>query len=645
MRGEFGRLLHGIKYWWDRRSLQTRLIAASILIVLIPGLIVSVYSFRAINETYIGDTLKKSENLLEMEQLHISNQVEVLERAAQLAISDRDVINYLTSDTDPNTQELIEFNESAFANLTRIQVNNPNIEHLRLFSSSRQVYEIWPIIFREDRVRKEPWFPKAAGLGDQELWVFQHSDPDIMQRFSPRAPDTTPKVSLLREMNIPAGHHAGLIQVDMLLTHFTSKTFSGRQDNESQMYLIDSDLELFTNKNNRLGKTSPGLTGAIQSRVRMLRDTNKWNQEYRENGKSYLLTYRKLEQIDGYLLNVVSLEGVLRDISTIRNMIIGANVGFIVLVTLIAYILNAFILKNLKRLTETMKKVRKGELNTGIEIRGGGEVGELAHHFNKLMRTINELIAQSVRKQALSKEAELRTLHNQIDSHFLYNTLENIKMLAEMENQYKISDALTSLGGMMRYNFKWSGEYVKLKDEIRHIQNYIEVMNIRFEEPVKLQLEIPDEYMELEVLKVSLQPIVENSVKHAWGEQDGSSDHRITIRAEESGGGRVQISITDNGKGIPEDRLALLNQRCEEAGHERSGFASSASISSTELKAGVGGIGLLNVHQRLRLFYGPEFGLRVESEEGRYTTVNLSIPKRLLTGGGIHHAETIIDRG
>ncbi|MNK21831.1 Sensor histidine kinase YehU [compost metagenome] len=637
------RLLHTIKYWWDRRSLQSRLIVASILIVLIPGLIVSVYSFREINQTYIDDTVKKSENLLEMEQLHISNQVEVMERAAQLAISDRDVINYLTSERDPNTEELIDFNANAFANLTRLQVNNPNIEHLRLFSSSRQVYEIWPIIFREARVKREPWFPKAKLLGDQEMWVFQHNDPDIMQRFTAQEPESVPKVSLLREINIPAGHHAGLIQIDMLLTHFTSKTFSAKQDNESQMYLIDDNFELFHSKNNVMGSRSPRLSEAVRDRFRRLRNQGEWNSEYKENGKSYLLTYKKLDQVNGYLVNVVSLEGVLKDISSTRNKIIGANIGFLILVTLIAYILNAFILKNLRRLTETMKKVRKGEMSTGIDIRGGGEVGELAHHFNKLMKTINELIAQSVRKQALTKEAELRTLHNQIDSHFLYNTLENIKMLAEMEDQRTISDALTSLGGMMRYNFKWSGEYVKLRDEIRHIENYVEVMNIRFEQPIQLKLEIPAEFLELEVLKVSLQPIIENAVKHAWKETEEQEEREILIRASEEGPGTVLVSITDNGEGIPAGRLAGLNQSLAKVNHEGPGFTSYSAIPLAKEGPRVGGIGLFNVHQRIGLYYGPEYGLHISSEEGKYTAVFMRIPKLLLTGGDGHHAE-FIDR-
>ncbi|MGV2644304.1 HAMP domain-containing protein, partial [Clostridium perfringens] len=136
-----------------------------------------------------------------------------------------------------------------------------------------------------------------------------------------------------------------------------------------------------------------------------------------------------------------------KNVSKAQGLIIAEYIVVIFLWSMITYYLNSIIRKRLRRLTETLKRVRKGEVTATIAIQGGGEVGELAHHFNKLIRTINELIAQGVRKQAVTKEAELRTLHSQIDSHFLYNTLENIKMLAEIEGQRTISDALTSLGG------------------------------------------------------------------------------------------------------------------------------------------------------------------------------------------------------
>jgi two-component system sensor histidine kinase YesM len=620
-------LWHSFSYWWGRRSLQSRLIAAYVFIVLGPCMLVSVYSYKAINNTYLRDAVEKNDYLSQMEKLHIHNQIEAMERAAQMAYSDAEVEKFLANETEPQLVDLVDFNTNAYVNMTRIQFNNPNIEHLRLYSRSNKVHEIWPIIFREERVSSTPWFQKALQLKGQEYWSFQKNDPDLMQRYSGAPTESLPKVSLLREKSRPADNHIGMVQVDMLLSRFTPKTYTDVRDNQTQMFLVDSELQLFTRPDNSFLQDNLEMADMIAERYKQFRETGEWDSNYSENGKSFLLINTPLERIDAYLLNVVSMEGVMKDISRTRNLIIGANVGFITLLTLIAYVTNAFILKNLRRLTETMKKVRRGEAYTGIMIRGGGEVGELAHHFSKLMNTINTLVAQAVSKQALSKEAELRTLHNQIDAHFLYNTLENIKMLAEIENQRTISDALTSLGGMMRYNFKWSGEYVKLRDEVRHIENYIEVMNIRFEYPVKLVLHIEPRYLELEVLKMSLQPIVENSVKHAWcDEKENLQDPNIHIHISETEGD-ICIELRDNGIGLTPERLVALNEaiyakdeRCESASEQR------------DVDRRTGGIGLRNVHQRLQIFYGDEYGLVVQSEAGSWTMVRLTLPKVLLTG-------------
>lgn len=620
-------LWHSFSYWWGRRSLQSRLIAAYVFIILGPCLLVSVYFYESINNTYLRDAVEKNDYLLQMEKLHIYNQVEAMERAAQMAYSDADVEEFLANETEPQLVDLINFNTNAYVNMTRIQFNNPNIEHLRLYSRSNKVHEIWPIIFREERVSSKPWFQKALQMKGQEYWSFQKSDPDLMQRYLGSPEESLPKVSLLREKSRPADNYIGMVQVDMMLSRFTPKTYTDVRDNQTQMFLVDSELQLFTRPDHSFLQNNLKMADMIAERYKHFRETGEWDSDYSENGRSFLLINTPLERIDAYLLNVVSMEGVMKDISRTRNLIIGANVGFITLLTLIAYVTNAFILKNLRRLTETMKRVRRGEAYTGIMIRGGGEVGELAHHFSKLMNTINTLVAQAVSKQALSKEAELRTLHNQIDAHFLYNTLENIKMLAEIENQRTISDALTSLGGMMRYNFKWSGEYVKLRDEIRHIENYIEVMNIRFEYPVKLVLYIEPRYLELEVLKMSLQPIVENSVKHAWcDEKENLQDPNVHIHISEAEGD-IFIELRDNGIGLTPERLHALNEaiyakdeRCE----------SSAEQRDTDHRTG--GIGLRNVHQRLQIFYGDEYGLVVQSEAGSWTMVRLTLPKVLLTG-------------
>ncbi|WP_339302017.1 sensor histidine kinase [Paenibacillus sp. FSL K6-2441] len=625
------------KYWFGRRSLQSRLLASYIFIILGPSALVSYYSYGLINNMYIRDAEDKNNSLLEMEIQHIETQIESMVRAVQVAYDDIEVRDYLANTTEPGTEELVNFSNHSFKSLTRIQYYNPNVEHLRLFSSSN-VTEIWPIFFRENRVADEPWYQEAKELKGMESWSFLHNDPDIMERYQGQTPAPTPKVSLLREMSIPANHHVGMVQVDMLLEKFSPRTYAAAPNSDSQMVLMDNKAQIFTRAQGSYLQANPGLEQAIRERLMNYQETGEWNIDYKENGKSFLLLHKPIERINADLVNVVSMDGVFKEISHMRNILIGANIGFITLVTVIAYILNAFILKNLRVLTEEMKKVRRGEAYSGITIRGGGEVGELAHHFSKLMNTINTLVAQAVYKEALTKEAELRTLHNQIDAHFLYNTLENIKMLAEIENQRQISDALTSLGGMMRYNFKWSGEYVKLRDELRHIENYIDVMNIRFDEPIELRLDIPSDLLDMEMLKMSLQPIVENAVKHAWA-GDETGPRNISIQVQELPQSDIRIVVTDNGRGVDEASLSELNLELDKVGLTDKVPGNFAPKSPNQY-----GIGLRNVQERIRLYYGKQYGLKVFSDQGQYTEVVMIMPKVLLTGRGGTDDKTT-DRG
>jgi len=619
---------YAVRRWLQTRSLQSRLVAAYAFLILIPSTLISAYLYNDIRDSYIEDAQVKSSYLVQSEKQVIANQIETMERSAQLPLSDQNVRRYLTERTDPTTAELVDFNNTAYANLARIQISNPAILHLRLYTANERNYEIWPIIFRESRVRDKPWFALTKGLGERQAWYFQ---PESAVQDVGGTEEDPPKVSLLREINLPKDEHIGVVQVDMRLDQFSPRTFGELQEEGSQMLLVTPDEVYARAGDSELSTDSP----AVQYAVAQLRNLGDPGQvpnisdgffRYEEGGEAYMMLYTPVERMDAYLLNAVSLEKVLKDLNRTRSMLIYANIGFILILALLTYIMNSFILKNLKQLADAMKRVRKGELQPALSISGGGEIGDLAHHFNKMTQTINELIAEAVRKQALMKEAELRTLYNQIDSHFLYNTLENIKMLAEIEDQRKISDSLTSLGGMMRYNFKWTGEYVKLKDEIRHIENYVEVMNIRFDEPITLICEIPKLFTELEILKMSLQPIVENSVKHAWQTLGDGGRREFRIAVREADTAKIQIVMTDNGAGMDAGRLAELNAEIQGAGEE----GTSSAYTGVKL----GGIGLRNVHQRIRLFYGNEYGLFLESEEGAYTRIVLTIPKVLLTGGG-----------
>ncbi|WDU84646.1 sensor histidine kinase [Caloramator sp. Dgby_cultured_2] len=231
----------------------------------------------------------------------------------------------------------------------------------------------------------------------------------------------------------------------------------------------------------------------------------------------------------------------------------------------------------------------------------------------------------------VSKEAELRALRTQIDSHFLYNTLENIKMLAEIEGQLEISDALTSLGKMMRYNMKWASEYVTLREEIDHIKNYTSLMNIRFDNKIKLIINIDSYLLEQEVLKLSIQPIIENSISHGIKDKLDKELGIIEIKASIDGNTMI-IEITDNGKGMSPEEVEKLNYKINLEDEEFNKNLLNKYEGQETVKRG-NGIGLRIVNQRIKLYYGDDYGLQISSKKGEYTKVILKLPYLIVNGG------------
>ncbi|WP_239616180.1 sensor histidine kinase [Cohnella mopanensis] len=613
-----------IKFRLEQTTLQKRLVIAYILIMLLPSLLISMYIFRGLTGNTVQELQKNNEYALEIEQINIENNMETMKRAAQRAIVDQKVIDYLMQPSLMSVPDLIDLDRFSLQNIVRIQFNNPNIELIRIFMSNSSTNEMSPILLYESRIQNASWYSHVMEADQADVWVFSRSTKELFKSRSEEQEDNRPRISLYRELQYPQGTHVGILQVDMFLTNFFPNTFSALQDEQSQLVVIDRKGNFIRNPASgfldRFGLTDTLLKQQIASiePAKM----NKGSFEFRAGGVPFLAVYSYIEPLDSYMIKVASLKPVYDGINETRNRIILANVVLLAILTVSTYYLNSFILKKLHVLTDSMKKVRQGDFGFDINIRGGGEVGDLAHHFRKMLRKINELIADAVNKQAAAKEAELATLKNQIDSHFLYNTLENIKMMAEINDQRNISDALTSLGSMMRYNMRWTSEYVRLKDEMTHIGHYINIANIRFDDRMKLVTNVPDKYMNQELLKMSLQPVVENSVKHGLG--DGDLTIVIVAEIEDDA---MLISITDDGVGMSLHQVQQLNERIMRA---------NGTVASGEEHGYTGngnGIGLVNVHSRIQMHFGKEYGLKVESEKASYTRVTIRIPHFILDGG------------
>lgn len=561
----------------------------------------------------LDNVIKRNLYMIETDQIEINNNIEIMRSVSQYIVSDKELLSYLETTAPLDTDELIDFNSSTLNMLTRVKFNNPTIENLRVFSNNEYINEVWPILFYEKRIENTEWYSELFVRDGREFWVFEEKPEDIIKRHY-RMYSGGPLVSLVRELRVGRDNHLGVVQVSMVLKDFIPKMYNPIEENTAITLIMDSNQNLFYNPESNFFKEnqlSPQFIKKYYSKL----DPNQTSYiQFSYNNTPYLMVYSYIKPLNAYLINIEALYGYHYEAMINRITVLFATIFLVLILSIISYNLISHELSNLYVLMKKMKMVERGNLDVKVPVNGPKEIRELATYFQQMIDRIKELIIETIKKEAATKNAELRALKTQIDAHFLYNTLENIKMMAELEEKYEISDALTSLSDMLRYNLNWNEEFVELRQELNHIKNYVDIMNLRTSQRIRLEIFIPDELMKQEIPKMSLQPLVENAIKHGIYPIIHERQGRITIEAV-TNDDKVRIDVTDNGRGISEAELQRLN-------------GGVYDIPSSKRLDKESGLGLRNVHERIELSYGKDYGLKITSEKGSFTKVSITLPFR-----------------
>ena len=327
----------------------------------------------------------------------------------------------------------------------------------------------------------------------------------------------------------------------------------------------------------------------------------------------YWLTYEYLPEISAYMLCYAQADTLTGNLPRIILIVGCILIAFLLLVFLFSKAMYRSILKRLETLVTSMQAVEKnGDLSIRIPEPNapGDELDTLSRQFNAMLDRTQQLMEQNVQSRLAAKDAQLHALQSQIDSHFLYNALESVRMMTETKHETELSDTLYALGSLLRYNMSWKTQNVTLKDEIDNIRKYIYLINIIHNIQAVLDIDIPPQCEEAEIPKLSLQPLVENSIVH--GLPAGRGNIHISVKAV-CGSGALAIRVLDDGIGIKPETMAALQSALD--GTLESG-----------LQIGKNGIGIVNVHKRFQVRYGMEYGLTLQSEPGAYTEALLTMP-------------------
>lgn len=275
-----------------------------------------------------------------------------------------------------------------------------------------------------------------------------------------------------------------------------------------------------------------------------------------------------------------------------------------ILITLIISLGSASMFtKRIKSLVRNMQDVENGRLETRTEVGADDEIGYLEQSFNTMCEKLEEYIKNVYVFEIKTKTAELKALQAQINPHFLFNTLESIRVTAQINGDVQAAKMIHILGEMFRWNIKMKGMFVDLKEEMDYVRSYIELQKLRYDNSLTVSTETESAALKLGVPKLLLQPLVENSISHGLSDMD--SGGHIWIKAYIDSGSLV-IKVTDNGKGIDENKVKEVTQGLSKDENDR--------------------IGLSNIHQRISILFGNNYGLSICSEFGKGTEMTVSIP-------------------
>ena len=262
----------------------------------------------------------------------------------------------------------------------------------------------------------------------------------------------------------------------------------------------------------------------------------------------------------------------------------------------------------ISRLCEVTRQAGKGDFAARAPEGGNDELAVLNQGFNQMVERIGNLVEDIRIEQLNLRATELKLLQAQINPHFLYNTLDTIIWLAEAGQKEQVVMMVSTLSDFFRTTLSKGRDYITVKEEATHIRSYLTIQQFRYRDILEYEINIPEELEEYQILKLTLQPLVENALYHGIKNKRGLGHILVSGKKQ---GDHLVFTVSDDGKGMDPERLAYVQR-----------------LISGELKDedAPSGFGLFNVNQRLQLNYGPEYGLILASEEGEWTEVNAIIP-------------------
>ncbi len=583
------------------RSIQTKLIVSIIMFMVIPMTALSFFTAQGTRSIVSKKVEALTMNTLEQMNANFQQIIDNMLAISNVVEMDRDFTSLVDEKADGEygqylkTQKIVDKITSYLGIVLRYN------SHIAFVDNDNNFYTTWnrPSDFTVNNdIVNSKWYRQTIEYGGKVLWIVPHQSYIPDEKISRKQFIT---MSRLVKGDRSFGKYGVLIVSIYAEDLENNINNSLASENEGFLVVNESGETVIRTR----FAVNQGITG-LDWCFDQIRDKDEGSFIGFYQGRKIHVAFKGLKNAGLKTVYLTPYDDIQKEVSQLQSRNILFVVAFMMLFILITVLISFTISKPIKLLTRSMAKIKDGNLDVQVRVNSRDEVGVLTENFNHMLKDLKKLMREIQKKENEKKEAHLEALQAQINPHFLFNTLNAIKWAAYVNGVSNIGDTIASLGRLFEIIIDKKPELITIKEEIEYLDNYIVLMSFKSNCEISVEYDIEPSINSFYTLKFVLQPLVENSIIHGFGED--ISGGRLVIRGKRQEDSII-FTIEDNGKGVSREKIKELLDM--ENNSDRGRFS---------------GIGIANVNERIKLNFGSGYGLKIESEGNNGTTVTVRIP-------------------
>ena len=574
------------------KSIQSAIFAAVTVLLLSAVLIITGVSMRYTRNSIFENSSVYTQNIIKQMNQNIDSYIDYMENIAYMISSNEDVQEYLFGDNvDDGTRERLinQFKtildgRSDIRNLGIIGINGR-----KLINDGKQ--SVNPDL----KISTQEWYLDALQKPEGPLLTSSH----VQHIVSGERPWVITLSRGIRNFS-NGGEKEGVFFIDLNYSAISELCDQNTIGTKGYAFILDESGSIVYHPQQQQ------LYNELQTEnIDLITDTKDDTVRTGSGNKGKLYCISRSNKTGWTVVGCMSISELLRKSSQAQSIYVLIAAALMI----VALIFSSFLAKGftypIQRLRDSMARVQEGDFNgADVEIDSDNEIGSLTRSFNVMTHRIQDLMEQNVKDQEAKRKSELKALQSQINPHFLYNTLDSIIWMAEGKKYEEVVLMTASLARLLRQSISNEDEVVPISREVEYAKGYLTIQKMRYKDKLEFQIDVEPSILNIPLIKLVLQPIIENAIYH--GLKYKESKGLLLVKGFMKDGNAV-LKVIDDGVGMDEETLAHIYDRHKVNYHSN-------------------GVGVYNVQKRLKLYYGENYGITYESEQGVGTTATITIP-------------------